>query len=135
MQSRFVLSGKLMFLSAVFLLMACNANTKPTDSDTEDHIVVLVSYKSQPNKEAQTYNELTKLIEHVKNESHFISIKLHVNAKDSANILLYEEWDDEIYYQTEHMQTAYLQQFISDSRNFLTGPPEISFWKLDKHFK
>ncbi|TXE07412.1 hypothetical protein ES711_11640 [Gelidibacter salicanalis] len=135
MKARFVLSVKLMLLSSVVLLMGCNANTKPTDSGNEDHMVVLVSYKSQPNKEAQTYNELTKLVERVKNEPHFISIRLHVNAKDSANILLYEEWDDANYYQTEHMQTDHLQQFIADSRNFLNGPPEISFWKLEKNFK
>ncbi|WP_299397498.1 antibiotic biosynthesis monooxygenase [uncultured Gelidibacter sp.] len=135
MKARFVLSAKLMLLAAVFLLMGCNSNTKPTDTRNDDHIVVLVSYTSQPNKETETFNELTKLVEHVKNEPHFVSIKLHVDPKDKLNILLYEEWDDETYYTTEHMQTSHLQKFIADSRNFLNGPPEVSFWKLEKEFK
>jgi len=135
MKARFVLSAKLMLLAPVFLLMGCHSNTKPNDTATENHIVVLVSYTSQLNKEAETFKELSRLIKHVKNEPHFISIKLHVDPKDKSNILLYEEWDDETYYTTEHMQTNHLQNFIADSRNFLNGPPEISFWKLEKKFK
>jgi len=79
--------------------------------------------------------ELTKLIEKVKKEPHFINIKLHVDPKDRSNILLYEEWDDETYYNTAHMKTAHLQKFITDSRNFLSGPPEISFWKNESEFE
>ena len=52
----------------------------------------------------------------------------------TSNILLYEEWSDEVYYKGDHMNTTHLQKFIGDSRNFLAGPPEISFWKLNSNY-
>ena len=99
------------------------------------NIVVLVKYKTQPSKEKDAINSLTELINKVKKEPHFVKIKLHVDSKDKTNILLYEEWDDETYYNSSHMITDHLQKFIGDSRNFLMGPPEISFWNVEKEFK
>ena len=32
------------------------------------------------------------------------------------------------------MQTEHLQKFIEKSNLFLAGPPEISFWKVEKEF-
>lgn len=98
-------------------------------------IIVLVKYKTQPTKENETVLALTKLIENVKKEPHFVNIKLHIDPKDRTNVLLYEKWNDEIYYNTKHMETNHLQKFIGDSKNFLAGPPEISFWKVEKEFK
>lgn len=97
--------------------------------------IVLVKYKAQPSKEIDAVMALTKLIEDVKKEPHFVSIKLHVDPKDKTNILLYEEWSSETYYNSEHMNTAHLQKFIGDSRSFLAGPPDISFWQVEKEFK
>ena len=99
------------------------------------NIVVLVKYKTQPSKEKDAINSLTELINKVKKEPHFVKIKLHVDSKDKTNILLYEEWDDETYYNSSHMNTDHLQKFIGDSRNFLMGRPEISFWNMEKEFK
>ena len=88
--------------------------------DTKEHVVVLVKYKTQPSKEKDAINSLTELINKVKKEPHFVKIKLHVDSKDKTNILLYEEWDDETYYNSSHMTTDHLQKFIGDSRNFLS---------------
>lgn len=96
--------------------------------------IVLVKYKTQPNKSEEAINHLTTLIEQVKKEPHFVSIKLHIDPKDSTNILLYEEWRDASYYGNEHMKTPHLQQFIANARNFLAGPPEISIWQIEKEF-
>lgn len=112
------------------ILMACSKENHPSPD-----IVVLVKYKAQPSKEADAVAELTRLIEKVKQEPHFLTIRLHIDANDKTNILLYEEWSDESYYNSEHMKTAHLQKFIEDSRNFLSGPPEISFWRMEKEFK
>ena len=98
-------------------------------------VVVLVKYKTQPSKSSEALVELKKLIEKVKQEQHFVTIKLHVDQVDDSNILLYEKWADESYYKNQHMKTEHLQQFINKSREFLAGPPEISFWKLDSEYE
>ncbi|MBT8223643.1 MAG: antibiotic biosynthesis monooxygenase [Eudoraea sp.] len=120
----------------LFLLLGFIADNKQFDSTPEgNNIVVLVKYKAQPDKGADAVSELTKLIEQVQKEPHFMYIKLHVDPEDDTNILLYEEWDDESYYKSEHMNTTHLQEFIAKSRNFLAGPPKISFWKTAREFK
>ena len=47
-----------------------------------------------------------------------------------TNILLYEEWGDESYYNSEHMNTVHLKEFIANSRNFLAGPQKFLFGML-----
>ncbi|MGM5471240.1 putative quinol monooxygenase [Flavobacteriaceae bacterium LMO-SS05] len=135
MKTNIVMSARLLFIAFVFILTGCNSKNEQPDISDTDHIIVLVTYKTQPTKELEAVLELTKLIEKVKKEPHFINIKLHIDPKDGSNILLYEEWDDESYYNTDHMKTTHLQKFITDSRNFLSGPPEISFWKIESDFK
>jgi quinol monooxygenase YgiN len=122
----------LLLSALLFLSYDWKKENNTSDSKT---IVVLVKYKSQPSKENESIIALTKLIEEVKKEPHFESITLHVDPKDKSTILLYEKWSDETYFTTKHMQTTHLQNFIADSKNFLVGPPEISFWKVEKEFK
>lgn len=129
------MSAKLILLMSAFILMGYGISNREVDTATEENIIVLVKYKSQPDKVAMAISELTKLIEKVKQEPHFITLKLLVDPKDNTNILLHEEWNDASYYNGEHMNTAHLQEFIANSRNFLTGPPEISFWKIENEFK
>ena len=117
-------------LLMAFLCLSWNNQSTLASKNT----IVLVKYKTQPNKSEETINNLTTLIEEVKKEPHFVSIKLHVDPKDPTNILLYEEWRDAAYYGNEHMKTPHLQQFITNARNFLAGPPEISLWQVEKVF-
>lgn len=126
------LSIKLILLASIFILTGFDAKDKPSENTEANSIIVLVKYKAQPHKGIEAVTALTKLVEKVKQEPHFVHLKLHVDLKDKTNILLYEEWDDESYYNTEHMSTDHLQKFIASSRNFLTGPPEISFWKIER---
>jgi len=128
------LNGKIMkllnllFFAFCITLLSCN-------SDSKDNIVVLVKYKTQINKNVDAEVALKELIGKVKKEKHFKKINMYVDPSDNSNILLYEEWDDENYYKTEHMETTHLQKFITDSRTFLAGPPEISFWTLNSSYK
>ena len=103
--------------------------------NNQKKLVVLVEYSIQPTKINDAIAGLTKLIEKVTKEPHFINIKLHTDVKDNSKILLYEIWNDENYYNTEHMQTIHLKEFIDDSRAFLAGPPIISQWKIENEFK
>jgi quinol monooxygenase YgiN len=93
------------------------------------NLIVLVKYKAQPSQEEKALEALNQLIEQVKREPNYVKIVIHVDPADRSNILLYEEWSDEEYYKGSHMNTPHLKKFIIDSKDFLAGPPEISFWK------
>jgi len=116
-------------LLAVFVSSYAQEESETVESG-KNNLTVLVKYKTQPDKQKDALSELKALILEVKKEPHFVNIKLLVDPADKTNILLFEEWSDEDYYKGEHMNTAHLQKFIGDSRNFLTGPPDISFWKF-----
>ena len=117
------------------LLTSAYAQQKSESVNNENNnLTVLVKYKSQPEKQAEVLTALNALILEVKKEPHFVNIKMFVDQEDKTNILLYEEWSDEVYYKGDHMNTTHLQKFIGDSRNFLAGPPEISFWMLNSNY-
>mgnify|MGYP001260832724 FL=1 len=117
------------------LLTSAYAQQKSESVNKENNnLTVLVKYKSQPEKQAEVLTALNALILEVKKEPHFVNIKMFVDPADKTNILLYEEWSDEVYYKGDHMNTTHLQKFIGDSLNFLAGPPEISFWKLNSNY-
>lgn len=109
-----------------------------TKSDNQEHdsknVIVLIKYKAQLTKEADAVSALTALIDSVKLEPHFVNIKLHVDPKDKTNIFLYEEWSDESYYNSTHMTTA-LTEIHCRIRELSVGPPDISFWQVEKEFK
>src|SRR5690606_17231182 len=97
-------------------------------------VYVLITYRAQPNKSVDAVNALRRLLEDVKKEDHFVSIDLHVDQANNANIMLFERWNDEGYYRNQHMQTRHMKDFIVNSREFLAGPPTISYWKLHESF-
>jgi quinol monooxygenase YgiN len=104
-------------------------------NDPVNNLIVIVKYKKMTNKSVDAVTGLKKLIEEVKKENHFVTIRLHIDQKDNSNILLYEEWDDELYYKNQHMKTEHLKEFIVESQTFLAGPPEITFWKVNAVYK
>ena len=117
------------------VLIGCQSSVNNSNNNTGQNTIVILKFKTQPDAGSQTVLELTNLIEKVKLEPNFIEIKLHVDPKDNTNILLYEEWGDENYYNTTHMETDHIKEFMANSINFLTGPPEITFWEIEKEFK
>ncbi|MGB5236138.1 MAG: putative quinol monooxygenase [Flavobacteriaceae bacterium] len=126
----------LLLMLAVLISIVFGFDSRDRTSDTSEgiNLIVLVKYKTQPDKGSTAVSELFKLIEKVEQEPHFVNIKLHVDPDDNTNILLYEEWDDGAYYKSDHMNTPHLQDFIAESRSFLAGPPEISFWEVKREF-
>ncbi len=129
------LASKLIPAVSILILLACDSKETKSGINAANNLVVLVKYKAQPDKGNEAETEITSLIEKVKKEPYFVDLKLHVDPSDNTNILLYETWGDESYYKGEHMKTEYLQEFIANSRNFLAGPPDISFWKVESEFK
>ena len=71
-------------------LPASNENGK----DSNENTIVMLKFKAQPEKGAQTVTELNSLIENVQKEPNFVSIKMHIDPNDNTNIMLYEEWED-----------------------------------------
>mgnify|MGYP001231048594 CR=1 FL=1 len=124
----------LCFLMLTLLTSAYAQQKSESVKKENNNLTVLVKYKSQPEKEGEVLAALNALILEVKKEPYFVNIKMLVDPADKTNILLYEEWSDETYYKGDHMNTKHLQKFIGDSRNFLAGPPEISFWELNSNY-
>lgn len=119
----------------IILLTSCqNKQQGIMNKENSQNLIVLVKYKTLPSKGEEAIAGLTKLLEAVKDEPNFVNITLHKDTKDDSNILLYEEWSDETYYNGDHMKTKHLLSFMEDSRAYLAGPPEISQWKIEKEF-
>jgi len=131
-----IFSLPLTILVILVILMTSSYN-KQQDAKSKDsyqNFIVVVQYKTQPSKSKEAIEGLMKLIDEVKKEPHFVKIIMHVDPKDETNILLYEEWEEETYYNGDHMLTKHIQEFMEDSRAFLAGPPEISHWRIEKEF-
>ena len=116
------------------LIFSCKEQNVLIENSDYNNLYVMVKYKSQPEKQNEALSALNSLVLEVKKEPNFVNIKVLVDPEDKTNIMLFEEWSDEAYYKGEHMKTPHLQQFIGDSRNFLAGPPDISFWKLNSNY-
>ena len=116
------------------LIFSCKEQNVLIENSDYNNLYVMVKYKSQPEKQNEALSALNSLILEVKKEPNFVNIKVLVDPEDKTNIMLFEKWSDEAYYKGEHMNTPHLQQFIGDSRNFLAGPPDISFWKLNSNY-
>lgn len=119
---------------AISILTGAYAQEKSESVHKDNGIIVLVKYKSQPEKEAEALSALNTLLQQVKKEPNFVNIKMLVDPSDKTNILLYEEWSDESYYKGDHANTPHLQKFMVEARKFLAGPPEITFWKLNNNY-
>lgn|GEM_PF-685433 len=116
------------------LIFSCKEQNIMLENSDINNLYVMVKYKSQPDKQNEALITLNSLILEVKKEPNFVNIKVLVDPADKTNILLFEEWSDEVYYKGDHMKTPHLQKFINDSRSFLAGPPDISFWKLNSNY-
>ena len=134
---KIIKAGAAVFIlvAATFTLIGCQPSGNGKKIDASQSAIVIIKFKAQPEKGAETVSELTKLIESVKLEPNFIGIKLHIDTEDNTNILLYEEWRDVNYYKTDHMDTDHIKEFMAKSSNFLTGPPEITFWEMTRDFR
>jgi quinol monooxygenase YgiN len=135
MENSFIKHFPRLLLAFAIIFTACQSSGDQTDNTSKQSTIVVLKFKSQADKGAEAVSQLSSLIEKVKEEPHYLGIKLHVDPTDNTNILLYEEWGDGDYYNNEHMASEHMQEFMANSVNFLAGPPEITFWKMEKEFK
>ena len=135
MNSRTTLPFTLVFLFFALTLIGFDTSDKQTEEGQATNTIVLLKFKAQPEKSDYALSQFNELLNKVREEPNFVSIRLHVDPDDNTNIMLYEEWKDKNYYNNEHMNTTHLQQFMANSANFLTGPPEITFWEVEDVFE
>ena len=119
----------------ILMIVGCDEPDPSRSDESSSNAIILLKFKTLPDKGDETVSALIQLITQVEQEPHFVNIKLHVDPKDNTNIMLYEEWDDLSYYMTDHMNTPHLKAFQAESTNLLAGPPEISNWDMKQIFK
>ena len=97
---------------------------------SDSTVTVLIRFEAQTGKGEMARRALGDLISTVlEKESDCLSIRLHQGLDDPDRLFNIERWTSREAYEGPHMQTPHLQAFIEDSREFLTGPPEITFWR------
>lgn len=116
-------------LILLLLIVVLGTGFTSCNQEEGENIIVLVKYKTLPNKNIDALASMERFIEEAEKEDHFVQIKLHVDKEDNSNILLYEVWNDEQYYKGSHTQTEHMKRFKAESEEFLTGSPEVSYWK------
>ena len=98
---------------------------------TTPPVIVTIRYQAQPGREEQTRAALGALIATVvASEPDCLGIRLHQNADDVSQILLYEHWQSRESYTGPHMNTPHLRAFMLSARELLAGPPTIEYWSL-----
>jgi quinol monooxygenase YgiN len=95
-----------------------------------DDVTVMIRYIAQAGKSDRALRELESLVGTVvANEAACGGIWIHQNTESPEQILLIERWTDQASYTGPHMQTEHIQAFMLRARDFIAGPPEISFWR------
>lgn len=93
-------------------------------------VTVLIRYLAQAGKSALAKRELDALVEVVLAEEPACKgIWIHESTSVPEQLLLVERWTDEASYTGPHMQTPHIQAFMARARDFIAGPPEITFWR------
>ena len=96
----------------------------------ESDVTVLIRYLAQAGRAAQAKEELAALVKVVLAEEPACrGIWIHENTSAPEQLLLVEQWADEASYTGPHMQTPHIQAFMARAREFIAGPPEITFWR------
>lgn len=118
-----------------FSLLICATLISCGSTNSKDNLLVIVKYKTQPNKNIDAIVAIQSLVAQAEKEDHFVELKIYVDPDDNSTILVQEEWDDAGYYKNGHMQTPHYQKFMTESPAFLVGTPEISYWNLNSVYQ
>ena len=78
------------------LIFSCKEQNVLIENSDYNNLYVMVKYKSQPEKQNEALSALIALILEVKKEPNFVNIKVLVDPEDKTNIMLFEEWSDEL---------------------------------------
>lgn len=92
-------------------------------------VTVLIAYRALPGEAPRALRELGELIATVVAlEPDCHEIQLLRDESDPERLLLVEVWTSRAAYLGPHLETPHLGAFKARAREFLAGPPEITFW-------
>lgn len=92
-------------------------------------VTVLIQFQAQKGMGDTAKEALAELVSTVlERESDCHAIELHQGMDDPDRLFNIERWTSREAYEGPHMQTAHLQAFMEASKEFLVGPPQITFW-------
>ena len=95
-----------------------------------DNTVVLVSYRTLPGHIDEALAAIGALIATVQAvEPDCAGITVLQDAGDPTHISLVERWTSQEVFLGPHMRQPHIQAFIQSASAFLTGPPDITFWR------
>jgi quinol monooxygenase YgiN len=92
--------------------------------------VIFVSYRTLPGQIDEALAAIGALIATVQAvEPDCAGITMLQDAGDPTHIRLVERWTSQEIFLGPHMRQPHIQAFIQSASAFLTGPPEITFWR------
>ena len=93
-------------------------------------VVVFVCYRALPERVEQALAAIGALVSTVQAlEPDCAGIMLLQDTSDPTRITLVEQWTSQEVFVGPHMQQPHIQSFIHSAATFLSGPPEITFWR------
>lgn len=94
---------------------------------TPAYITVVAIIRSLPGKEAQTREELIKLIEPTRHEDGCIRYDLHFSQSDPREFMFFEYWTNAEAL-ARHSESAHLRAFKARATELLDGPSRLTLW-------
>jgi len=93
-------------------------------------ITVVLEYQAQPGKQEVARRELAAIVATVvAQESACLGITMLEDPADPTRFLLYERWSDKAVFLGPHMNTPHLLAFVGRAKEFVSWPPQITFWR------
>ncbi len=92
--------------------------------------IVLVSYRILPGRADEALAAIGALVATVQAvEPDCGGITMLQDAGDPTHIRLVERWTSQETFLGPHMRQPHIRAFIESASAFLTGPPDITFWR------
>lgn len=93
-------------------------------------VILLVQLKAKANKVDRLKQETLAVMPHVLKEWACVSLKLHENADDPTQLMLYETWaDKDFLLSDEHKKSPYLTTYFQNIEPLLAEPMQMTIWK------
>jgi quinol monooxygenase YgiN len=90
-------------------------------------VTVVVHIKARPGKEAQTREELLKLLAPTRKEQGCLNYDMHESPDDKALFLFHENWASKQDLD-RHLQAPHLKAWREAARELLAEPLALTLW-------
>jgi quinol monooxygenase YgiN len=94
-----------------------------------EELTVLARIRAKKGKETEVLRVISALLKPTRKEDGCINYDLHCSKDDSTLFFLYETWKSREALD-EHLNTPYLQDFLSKAPDLLAEDVDLTFWDL-----